>query len=323
MRLHIYHLGKKAFDAAELPPRIKILDWGCSTDVLGKRSPVVSERTAELLPLSQASHGWDTICLDFEHNTCPGSAEYERTSEPRPVAARGGMVEVVPGDGLYCSSLVYTALGQERAEHYDDLSPALLLDEQDHVIGVHSVALTRAGRIAGLHYFSVELPDGPAASQDKKTGPAQPARKQEADMDLEALSKEIAALKAEVAALQAKLGDSVAQIEQMSASTATKLEALSASADKRFEARERASIVEKAQSEGKVVALSVAAQAKLTVEELEGYCAALPVTVPVQRRTPGREPLGAGASLIEQYNAIEEPAKRAAFFRENQKKLAG
>jgi phage I-like protein len=99
--------------------------------------------------------GFGEIALDFEHNTVPGAPEYERSQEPRAVAAYG-KPEVVLDDGLYLSAIRWTPEGEKSARNFADLSPAIQLDDQRNVVFIHSAALTRNGAVDGLHFFSAE-----------------------------------------------------------------------------------------------------------------------------------------------------------------------
>ena len=65
---------------------------------------------------------------------------------------------------------------------------------------------------------------------------------------------------------------------------------------------------------------------KLTPQELKDHVTKIPVTVPVDRRTPFNAlpaTVGAGEtqSFLEQYNAIKDPRERATFFQANRRHL--
>ena len=111
-RILAYRISNGALAAQDLPRRLKVLDWGVSPSVKG---PVqVSPLTATELPSMHRTAGWDRIALDYEHNTLKGSPEYERSQEPRAVAAYG-VVVCVPGDGLYLDDLQWTPHGDKFA----------------------------------------------------------------------------------------------------------------------------------------------------------------------------------------------------------------
>jgi phage I-like protein len=119
----------------------------------------VGEKTLACLSANQRRLGFDRIALDYEHNTVPGSAEYKRTQEPRPIAAHG-MLSVVRGEGLYLEDAAWTPDGPKAAANYPDVSPTPMLDPDTHeVVFVHSVALTRAGAGDGLRFpmLSIEV----------------------------------------------------------------------------------------------------------------------------------------------------------------------
>jgi phage I-like protein len=147
-------ISNGALAADQLPVRIKILGWGENPSVKG---PVrLTDISAHALPGRQAALGFDRIALDFEHNTVAGTPEYERTQEPRSVAAYGVPV-VVPGDGLYLDRLEWTPAGRTSALNYADLSPAVELDAQGNITFVHSCALCRNGAVEGLSFFTVAV----------------------------------------------------------------------------------------------------------------------------------------------------------------------
>ncbi|HEX5222627.1 MAG TPA: phage protease [Verrucomicrobiae bacterium] len=135
----------------ELPSRLKILGWGKSTSVHG--DVTLGELSALVLPQKQRALGFEKVALDFEHNTVPGTAEYNRTSEPRRVAAFG-VVKLFPNEGLFLDELEWTPAGQAEARNFTDLSPAVEMDRDGNVLFVHSAALTRNGAVYGLSFFS-------------------------------------------------------------------------------------------------------------------------------------------------------------------------
>ena len=70
-------------DAAKLPKRIKILNWGDNPNCHGKR---VNVGPLFAKCLAAATYPYRKVALDFEHNTFPGTAAYKESQEPRPVA---------------------------------------------------------------------------------------------------------------------------------------------------------------------------------------------------------------------------------------------
>lgn len=144
-----------ALKSTSLPSRIKVLDWG--TNETAKGRIILDDSSAAALAANQAAAGFARVALDFEHNTVPGSPEYERTKEPREIAGYGTPV-IIPGDGLYLENVTYTASGAAGAKNFEDLSPAVKLDEQGRVVFLHSVALVRNGAVHGLTFFSASRP---------------------------------------------------------------------------------------------------------------------------------------------------------------------
>lgn len=140
-----------AFRAADakLPSRIKLLNWGWNDTSEGP--VIVDEVTARLFAANQKAIGRERVAVDFEHNTVPGSREYDRTQEPRAVAGHCALV-CVPGEGIFGEALTYTAAGQTHAADYEDVSIAPYLDKEGRVVAAHSVALTHTGAAYGLTF---------------------------------------------------------------------------------------------------------------------------------------------------------------------------
>lgn len=140
----------------ELPTRLTLLKWGRNETTKG---PVmVGQKTLSVLPRNQALNGFDTVALDFEHNTVPGSPEYLRSQEPRPIGAKGKpFVELNVGLGI--DNPRWTPDGSKFAGegHYEDLSGAVALDENNEVIFLHSGALCRQGSARDIHLFSAGI----------------------------------------------------------------------------------------------------------------------------------------------------------------------
>lgn len=153
-----------------LPVRKLVLPWGANTAIDG---PVVlDDSTVRCFAAFQAERGYDRVAFDFEHNTVPGTPAYRESREPREVAAFGVPV-LAPGEGLYLDALEWTPDGPKKAVHYCDISPALVFQPGTRkVMGLHSVAFTRAGAIKDLHAFSVPL----AAATTHTTGDSQMER---------------------------------------------------------------------------------------------------------------------------------------------------
>ena len=73
-------------DAAKLPRRIKVLNWGDNPNSHGKR---VNVGPLFATCLNAETYPYRKVALDFEHNTFPGTAAYKESKEPRPVAGFG------------------------------------------------------------------------------------------------------------------------------------------------------------------------------------------------------------------------------------------
>jgi hypothetical protein len=144
---------------ASLPGSIRLLSWGVNQSTNG---PVILDnRSLAVFAANQKRIGRERVPLDFEHNTVPGTPEYERTSEPRAIAAMAAPV-LIPNQGLFLTSLSYTPDGTASASGYEDVSAAPFLDQNRVVVGLHSAALTRAGAVDGavfkLAAFSAQSP---------------------------------------------------------------------------------------------------------------------------------------------------------------------
>ena len=132
-------------DAAKLPHRIKVLNWGDNPNCHGRRVNV-----GELFVkcLSAETYPYRKVALDFEHNTFPGTAAYKESKEPRPVAGFG-TIEAVEGDGVYICMTAWTPEGEKMAANYADVSAGAVTDKEGNLIAVASVALCRAGPWTG------------------------------------------------------------------------------------------------------------------------------------------------------------------------------
>lgn len=143
-------ISNGALKGGALPSRLKLLNWGRNNTVKG---PVfVSDASVAAFSANQKALGFERVALDFEHNTVPGSPEYERSQEPRDIAAQF-TPRIVPGEGLFAEDITWLT-GADVARKYEDLSPAIKPDEQGNVIFMHSTALTRNGAVEGLHFFT-------------------------------------------------------------------------------------------------------------------------------------------------------------------------
>lgn len=276
----------------KLPERLKFLKWGRNDTTKGPF--IVDEHTVSVLPLNQRNTGFDQVALDFEHNTVPGTAEYKRTQEPRPVAGHG-KIEVVPGEGLFITSLSYTPTGEQNFFNYIDPSGAVAKDDQDRVIFVHSVALTHTGSAPDVHLLSA----APLAAGNQQ--PAESNRMNRAEII--ALMASLIGLPAAAteADLQAKLKTlSTAQpfdakpLEQQLTALSADLKALKEQMEKGAKAAtdaEKSKVVALFAQQGKAPvdpttgkAYTVEALSALDVTTLNAILANTPATVPLSAR---------------------------------------
>ena len=143
-------------DAARLPRRIKVLNWGDNPNCYGKR---VNVGALFVKCLSADTNPYRKVALDFEHNTLPGTAAYKESKEPRPVAGFG-TIEAVEGDGVYITMLSWTPDGEKMAANYADVSAGAVTDKEGNLVAVASVALCRAGAVDGMDFVEAPLSGG-------------------------------------------------------------------------------------------------------------------------------------------------------------------
>lgn len=219
-----------------LPTRIKLLNWGVNESTEGP--VIVNEQTVAAFAAMQRKIGRERAPLDFEHNTVPGTPEYERTHEPRIIAAMGTPV-VVSGEGVFLESLTYTGDGESAARHFEDVSAAPLLNSARVVVGLHSAALTRTGAVYGAHFAAGDIlklaGDGItlAAFASKLSAAPSVAVATAEPQDTKPMAEQVSieALSAQIADLAKTLGDRIAALESKPAPTVD-LTPLSARLDK-------------------------------------------------------------------------------------------
>ena len=285
-------------DAAKLPKRIKILNWGDNPNCHGKR---VNVGALFVKCLNAETYPYRKVALDFEHNTFPGTVAYKESSEPRPVAGFG-TVEVVEGKGVFLTMSAWTPDGERMAVNFADVSAGAVTDKEGNVVAVASVALCRAGAVDGMDFVEAPLSGGVSSAlggiinnSENKKGQA---------MDFKALLiKSLGlgddatdeAIKAALAKALEKKTEPNNEEQQAAMSAAVKeavakavkpiqdqVVALSASAV----ARDKQDLIAAAAREGKVIALSADALAKISVDDLKATIAKTAVTVPLSARTP-------------------------------------
>lgn len=291
-------------DAAKLPRRIKVLNWGDNPNCHGKR---VNVGALFVKCLNADTYPYRKVALDFEHNTFPGTAAYKESKEPRPVAGFG-TIEAVEGDGVYITMSSWTPDGEKMAANYADVSAGAVTDKEGNLVAVASVALCRAGAVDGMDFVEAPLSGGisSALSGIINQGRAEPGhqdnQKGQQAMDYKALLLKALGLgedatdEAIQAALAEKFEKKPTEEEQKAALHAIvakevaeafkpieeKVAALSAAAV----AHEKADLIAEAAREGKVIALGADAVGKITVEDLKATIAKTPVTVPLNAKTP-------------------------------------
>ena len=317
-------------DAAKLPHRIKVLNWGDNPNCHGKR---VNVGPLFVRCLGADTYPYRKVALDFEHNTFPGTPAYKESAEPRAVAGFG-TIEAVEGDGVYITMSSWTPEGERMAAHYADVSAGAVTDKEGNLIAVSSVALCRAGSVDGMDFVEAPLsggissalsgiinegrPEGPAIKTNtrkeqamdykalllKSLGLGEDATDEAIQAALDAAEKKPkntpdgAGESGRDAALSAAVKEAVAEavkpIEE-------KVAALSAAAV----AHEKADLIAEAAREGKVIALGADAIEKLSVEDLKATIAKTAVTVPLSARTPGHiKPTTTEGEVPEEFRQI-------------------
>lgn len=288
-------------DAAQLPRRIKVLNWGDNPNSHGKR---VNVGPLFAKCLNAETYPYRKVALDFEHNTFPGTAAYKESKEPRPVAGFG-TIEAVEGEGVFITMSSWTPDGEKMAANYADVSAGAVTDDDGNLIAVASVALCRTGAVDGMDFVEAPLSGGVSSAlsgiinqgraepghHDNQKGKAMDYKalllktlglgEDATDEAIQAAVAKVAEKKPEedAAALSAAVKTAVAEavkpIEE-------KVAALSAAAV----AHEKADLIAEAAREGKVIALGADAIGKITVEDLKATIAKTPVTVPLSAKTP-------------------------------------
>ena len=281
-------------DAAKLPRRIKVLNWGDNPNSHGKR---VNVGPLFAKCLNAETYPYRKVALDFEHNTFPGTAAYKESKEPRPVAGFG-TIEAVEGEGVFITMSSWTPDGEKMAANYADVSAGAVTDKEGNLVAVASVALCRAGAVDGMDFVEAPLSGGVSSALSGIINNNQKGKA----MDYKALLLKALGLgedatdEAIQAALAEKFEKKPTEEEQKAALHAIvakevaeafkpieeKVAALSAAAV----AHEKADLIAEAAREGKVIALGADAIGKITVEDLKATIAKTAVTVPLAAKTP-------------------------------------
>lgn len=137
-----------------LPKRVKIAAWGVNVarglgDGGADATFTVGNVTAASLPVNQVKRGYDTVTLDFEHQTHKGHANFK--AGPVQVAGHG-RITCETGQGIFFDVTSYTPTGREYAANYPDVSGVFWTNAAGEVVLVSSVALTLAGAVEGAEF---------------------------------------------------------------------------------------------------------------------------------------------------------------------------
>ncbi|WP_043586349.1 phage protease [Geminisphaera colitermitum] len=251
-----------------LPARILIGKWGRNKSVV--EDYTIDATTLKLLPQNQTRAGFDTVSLDFEHNTVPGTPEYKAGQEPRKIAATGTL-EIIEGEGIYFHAINWTPEGREAVlgKHYPDLSPVVVTNKDGKVVLIHSIALCRQGATEGLRLslHSVGIGDEKLSDPNGSANSNQSANANTNTMKPEDIAKlflQLAGLDETATAEQIQGAHASLQKQITDAKTAT-----SANADEK--AKADASAAEKAKAD----AAAAAAKTDSTAQTLQAHSIAI------------------------------------------------
>lgn len=307
-----FKIANGALAATDLPKRLKLLNWGENPTIKGKPL-LVGKKTLEVMAHAQKALGFDRVALDYAHNSLPSSPNYK--PDPREHAAFGTPV-VIEGDGLYMVDLEYTPSGEKYAREYPDLSPSVVKDDAGEVLFLHSTALCTQGAVDGLSFYSAAfLSDHPPKTTTQKNMDPKklllailglPDTADDATIQQAAEKFVKDKTDANSAATAAKAKEAAEALEKAKGTGA--IEALSATVAGLVASNERTArenLVRQAVLEGKVIPLSAEEIGKTPVDVLTSMIGKIPVTVPVEARTPG-------AANVEAHSAGFDPEIAAA-----------
>lgn len=268
--------------AADLPQRVKILNWGLNIGRTTKARILVDDIVAATLSANQDAVAVDRVPLDYEHQSHKAHPNY--VPDPRH-SPGGGRIEVVPGDGVYLSGIEYTPNGVEFAGSYADVSAVAHLDADGRPLWISSVALTQRGDLAGMEFaehvaaLSALSPASQTSYRTMETNKETTYR--EALIKLLSLKPDESGTVSEeaLAAAIAAMGEKAPQPAKPEDTEEAESVAMSA----RLDRIERSQLIERASREGKVVPLSA--------EEIEKTPVAV-LSSMIARLAPGEIPLG-------------------------------
>lgn len=295
----------------ELPTQVRVLLWGDNPNSNGETVVVGQEL---VMALADPLYAYSRIPIDFEHNTVPGTVAYAETCEPRAIAGYGH-IEVSEEQGVVLIVDEWTALGQERARDFADVSAAALLDANGHVTAIVSVALTRTGAVPGMTFTQAVLAALP--HNQIKTNEMKLLQKiadllglgEDVDEDviIDAVTKLSSAGGDDATAEQpVEPAETTAPGENVDARI-TAIEKRLAQLLEIVEGDRKRELVLSAQAEGKQIRLSDSAIATLSVDDLRQLLDSIPATVPLSAQT--RQPVDSRRHTI----SAEERAVASAF----------
>ena len=280
-----------AKDAAGLPKRMKILNWGENPNARGIRV-FVGDKLVKAL--CAPNYPWRKVALDFEHNTLPGTPAYAESKEPRDVAGFCA-VECVPGDGVYAVMSEWTKVGLEKAQMYTDLSASPVMDKSGEVVAILSVALCKCGAVEGMDFAEATVPlsaDG-ALFLNANTNPKDTSMDDWKKYLCDLLGLDPAtATDDDIKAALAKLKGGNADGNAPAALSAMVADAMKPLTDKvtalegALSQSRKDAIISAATAQGKVVGLSAPVIAKMTEAELQTHVDGIKATVPLNSVTP-------------------------------------
>jgi phage I-like protein len=273
-------------DAAGLPQRVKILSWGENVGRTTGKLIVVDEESAAALSRNQELVACERVPMDYVHQSHPGHPNYR----PDPRHSPGsGLIEVVPGDGIYLSAIEYTPNGVEHAASYQDVSAVVHLDSKKRPLWISSVALTQTGDVAGMEFKEavavLEAIQNPLPTEDN-------------DMDTP-----YKAILLKLLGLPEGATDEEIQAAAEPKAAADDSAAMSArilNLEQHRETQERERLLDAAKAAGKVVPLSAEIIAQTPVAVLSAMIEGLPAgEVPLQgaqtEEKPGKEAVALSA----------------------------
>lgn len=286
---------------APLPTRLVVCPWG-SHDVGSRGKAIVNERTVRAFAAVQDVLGRDgKVAGDFDHNTVEGTPAYAAESEPRKVAG-WGTAKIEPGVGIVVEGFSYTATGQDALEggHFQDISPAVVRDDDGTVLGLHSFAFCRHGQIKDFTISLAAAKGAVATALTALTALTDDSTPMKTTPELLALLAALGTPLAEdadesaVASALAAAAEKVVEMQTLAAKSREKPDAMSAKVDalsakitaiesERDELK-RAELMRQAAAEGKIIPLFAETLKVTPLNVLEDI---------VKQAKPGAVPTGA------------------------------